>query len=87
MNYKVNEDYIQKVIGMKDTTDSLGYNMDLLQSYISNNIKNDDDSMMFVLAGYLSAIEDACEEVNIQLDLTYDTIENLIPSVIALAHL
>ena len=87
MEYKVNERYFEKVLEIKNETPALGQDMQAMRSYLSSHVNNDEDSMKFILAGYLDALEEAAELASVELDMTYDTIDNLMPAVIALANI
>ena len=87
MEYKVNERYFEKVLEIKDETAAIGQDMQALRSYLSSHVNTDDDTMRFILAGYLDALEEGAEVASVELDMTYDTIKNLMPAVIALANI
>lgn len=85
MNYKVNERFFEKVLKIKNDTDAIGQNIDELRQYLAVHVNTDEDSLMFIFSGYLQAMEEGAEMANVELDMTYDTIENVMPAVIALA--
>lgn len=87
MEYKVNERFFEKVLEIKKETNVIGQDIDALRRYVSSHINTDDDSIKFIFAGYLDSLEEGAEMVSVDLDMTYDTIDNLIPAIIALANI
>ncbi|SFO38485.1 hypothetical protein SAMN05216515_1377 [Eubacterium pyruvativorans] len=87
MDYKVNERYLEKVIEIKNATDEFAFDEDKLAKYISSHITTDDDGVKFIFAGYLDAIEKAADEASLELDMTYDTLPNLMPATIMMTHM
>lgn len=87
MDYVVNERFLEKVLKIKNDTDAIGQNIDELRQYMAAHVNTDEDSLMFIFSGYLQAIEEGAELANVKLDMTYDTIENVIPALISLANI
>lgn len=87
MEYKVKERFFEKVLEIKKETNAIGQDIDALRRYVSSHINTDDDSIKFIFAGYLDSLEEGAEMVSVDLDMTYDTINNLIPAIIALANI
>lgn len=87
MEYTVNERFIEKVLEIKNDTDAIGQDIDALRSYLASHVNTDDDSVKFIFSGYLGALEEGAELASVDLDMTYDTIGNLIPATIALANI
>lgn len=87
MEYKVNERFFEKVLEIKNDTNSIGQDLDELRRYLSSHINTDDDSIRFIFSGYLDALEEGAELAAVDLDMTYDTISNLMPAVVALANI
>lgn len=85
MNYKINERFFEKVLKIKKDTDDIGEDIDELRRYLATHANTDEESLMFIFSGYLRAMEEGAELANVKLDMTYDTIENVMPAVIATA--
>ena len=85
MEYVVNERYFEKVLEIKKATE--GYSDEQLKQYIGANINTDDDIVRGVFSGYLDAMENGARIAKVELDMTYDTLDGVIPATIALAHL
>lgn len=77
MNYKVNSDYVKKVIEIKDASTGYMTDPDKLQAYIIENITTDELIQQFSLSGFLSILEDAADYQGVEFDLTYDTAQNI----------
>lgn len=77
MDYKVNSDFVKKVIEIKDSSTGFMEDMAELQSFINENITSDELIEQFSLSGFLSMIEDAADFQGVELDLTYDTAQNI----------
>ena len=87
MEYTVNERFFEKVLEIKNDTDAIGQDIDALRSYLASHVNTDDDSIKFIFSGYLDALEEGAERASADLDMTYETIGNLMPAVIALANI
>ena len=87
MEYKVNQRFFEKVLKIKNDTNVIGQNIDEMRQYMSSHINTDEDSLMFIFSGYLQAMEEGAELANVKLDMTYDTIEGVMPAVIAIANI
>lgn len=87
MDYKVNERFFERILEIKTETNKIGQDSDAITKYYLSSVNTDDDSVKFILAGYLDAIEDGAELANVTLDMTYDTANNIMPAIIALANL
>ena len=87
MEYKVKERYFEKVLEIKAETNIGSKNFEELRHYVSSHINTDDDSVKFIFSGYLGALEEGAELAAVNLDMTYDTVDNLMPAVIALANI
>lgn len=87
MNYKINERFFEKVLKIKNDTDAIGQNIDELRHYMAAHINTDEDSLLLIFSGYLQSMEEGAELANVKLDMTYDTIESVMPAVIALANI
>lgn len=87
MNYVVNERFFEKVLQIKNETDAIGQNFDELRQYLAAHVNTDEDSLIFIFSGYLQAMEEAAELANVELDMSYDTIENVMSTVMALANI
>ncbi len=87
MDYKVNGRYLEKVLEIKKATDEIASDEDKLAKYISSHITTNDDGVRFIFAGYLDAIEKAADEANLELDMTYDTLPNLMPATVMMTHM
>lgn len=87
MDYKVNERFFEKVLEIKNDTNIIGQDIDVLKRYLTSHLYTDDDSIKFIFSGYLDALEEGAKLSAGDLDMTYDTIGNLIPAVIALANI
>ena len=87
MDYKVNSSYFEKVLEMKNETCEFGMNQQKYQDYIRENIKSNNDTVRFFFSGYLKAMEEAAQIANVELDMTYETLGNVRPVIIALADL
>lgn len=87
MDYKVNARFVERVLEIKEATHDIAEDMDSLRRFIDSNIHSEEDRVKFILAGYMDAMEDAANLANVDLDMTYETAGNLMPALIALAHL
>lgn len=87
MEYKVNERFFEKVLKIKSDSDAIGQNIDELRQYLAAHVNTDEDSLMFIFSGYLQAMEEGAELANVELDMSYDTIKNVLPALIALANI
>ena len=87
MNYLVNERFFERVLEIKDETSKIGQDSDAMEKYFVSSVNTDDDAIRFIFAGYLDAMEDGAELANVPLDMTYDTANNIMPAIIALANL
>lgn len=87
MEYKVNSSYFEKVLVMKNETCEFGMNQQKLQDYIRENVKSNNDTVRFFFSGYLKAMEEAAQIAKVELDMTYETLGNVRPVIIALADL
>ena len=87
MEYKVKERYFERVLEIKAETNKIGQDKDAMTKYFVSSVNTDDDSIKFIFAGYLDAMEDGARLANVELDMTYETAKNLMPAVIALANL
>ena len=77
MNYKVNSDFVKKVIEIKDSSTGFMEDMGELQAFINENITTDELMEQFLLSGFMSMLEDAAKYQGVELDLTYDTAQNI----------
>ena len=87
MDYIVNERFIERVLEIKADTDAIAENNDEIVRYLSSNIHSEEDGIRFIFSGYLDAMESGAKLAKADLDMTYETASNLMPSVIMLAHL
>ena len=87
MKYEVNERFFERVLEIKAETSKIGQDKDAMTKLFVSAVNTDDDSIRFIFAGYLDAIEDGAGLANMELDMTYETAKNIMPSVIALANL
>ena len=87
MEYVVNERFFERVLEIKAETDAIAEDNDEIVRYVSSNIRSEEDGIRFVFSGYLHAMESGAKLAKVDLDMTYDTVSNLMPSVIMLAHL
>ena len=87
MKYEVNERFFERVLEIKAETSKIGQDKDAMTKFFVSSVNTDDDSIRFIFAGYLDAIEDGAGLANMELDMTYETAKNIMPSVIALANL
>ena len=89
MDYKINSQFFEDVLAMKWDKDENNLYADptKLRQYIKDNITSPKASIKFYFSGYLQAIEDAAAIANVELDMTYETIENLKPVIYALSDL
>lgn len=85
MDYKVKERYFEKVVEIKQATDDMDEQQ--LDQYISSRLNSDDDFVKFILSGYLHAIEDGAKVAKVELDMTYDTLPDVMRAIIAMANL
>ena len=85
MNYKVNSSFVKKVIEIKDASTGYMTDPDELQAYISENITTDELIQQFSLSGFLSILEDAADYQGVELDLTYDTAQNIRDALVGIA--
>ena len=85
MNYKVNSSFVKKVIEIKDVSTGYMTDPDELQAYISENITTDELIQQFSLSGFLSILEDAADYQGVELDLTYDTAQNIRDALVGIA--
>ena len=84
MNYQVNSDYIQKVLEIIEEDKSFSGDAKAYQELVSKSFSTSEGAIQRILAGYLQSLEEAVEASNLELDLTYDTVQNI---PIALASL
>ena len=61
MNYKVNSDFVKKVIEIKDSSTGFMEDMGELQAFINENITTDELMEQFLLSGFMSMLEDAAK--------------------------
>ena len=87
MDYKVNSDYFEKVLEIENETREFGMNQQKLQDYIRENVKSNNDTVRFFFSGYLKAMEEAAQKAKVELDMTYETLDNVRLVIIALADL
>lgn len=87
MEYVVNERFFERVLEIKADTDAIMGNHDETIKYIASNIRSEEDGLKLVFSGYLDAMESGAKLAKVDLDMTYETASNLMPSVIMLAHL
>ena len=89
MDYKINSQFFEDVLAIKRDEDENNLYADptKLRQYIKDNITSPKASIKFYFSGYLQAIEDAATIANVELDMTYETIENLKPVIYALSDL
>ena len=59
----------------------------MLRQYIRENITSPTDSVKFFFSGYLQALEEGARNAKVELDMTYDTLNNVKPALIALADI
>lgn len=85
MDYKVNERYFERVLDIKKATDDL--NEEQATQYLTSITNSEDDIIRFIFAGYLHAMESGAKIANVVLDMTYETLPNIIPATTALAYL
>ena len=87
MEYVVNERFIERVLEIKADTDAIAGNDNETVRYITSNIHSEEDGIRLIFSGYLDAMESGAKLAKVDLDMTYETVSNLMPSVIMLAHL
>jgi hypothetical protein len=87
MEYVVNERFFERVLEIKADTDAIVGNNDETIRYIASNIRSEEDAIKLIFSGYLDAMENGAKLAKVDLDMTYETAQNLMPSVIMLAHL
>ena len=87
MDYTVNEHFFERVLEIKADTDAFAGDKDAVVRYVSSNIRSEEDGIRFVFSGYLDAMESGAKLAKVDLDMTYETAQNLMPSIIMLAHL
>ena len=87
MDYKVNERFFERILEIKAETNKIGQNEEAMTKYFVSTVNTDDDGIKFIFAGYLDAMEDGAGLANVELDMTYETVKNLMPAIIALANL
>jgi hypothetical protein len=71
---------------MKAETFDIGSDKSAITKYILSNINTDDDTVKFIFSGYLDAIEEGAGLAGVDLDMTYDTANNIMPAIITLAN-
>ena len=72
-------EYIRKIAGMMPC--SAG---ELFFKY-GSRMQDPDVAMKVIMTGYMQSFEEVCQTVGIDLDLTYDTAENLTPALMTFA--
>lgn len=89
MEYKINSQFFEDVLELKHEKEVKNLYADRmkLRQYIKENINTPKASIKFYFSGYLQAIEDAAGIVNVNLDMTYATLDNLKPAIYALTDL
>ena len=89
MEYKVKSQFFEDVLAMKHEKEANNLYADQtkLRQYIKENITSPKASIKFYFSGYLKAIEDAAGVADVNLDMTYETLDNLKPTIYALTDL
>ncbi len=87
MKYKINSPFVEKVIEIKDESTGFMEDPAELSAYIDENITTIELEEQFSLSGFLSIIEDAALYQDLELDLTYDTAQNIRDSLVGIAAL
>jgi len=85
MDYTINERYFERVVEIKTATDDL--NEEKAAQYLISITNSEDDIIRGIFAGYLHAMESGAQIANVLLDMTYETLPNIIPATTALAYL
>ena len=86
MEYKVNERYFERVLEIMNETEDMGKDEAQIMRYIATHIGTSiEEGMRFSLSGNLSDIEKGAGDAGVVLDMTYETIGNIIPAIVALA--
>ena len=86
MEYLVKNSLFLHILKVKDETCNLESEK-AYREFMAKNVKTDDDLIIMIFSGYLDAMEDGAEVAHVKLDMTYETIGNVIPATIALANL
>ena len=87
MNYKVDSDYVKRVLEIKKETESFIHDPVKTRQYINEQLSTDNEHIQLAISGYLDSLEKAAEMAGVELDLTYDTISSLPVALTALAML
>ena len=82
MEYKVKSQFIEDVLALKHEKEvkNLYADRTKLRQYIKENINTPKASIKFYFSGYLQAIEDAAGVADVNLDMTYESLDNLKPA-------
>lgn len=85
MKYVTNERYFERVLEIKTATDDL--NEEQAAQYLISITNSDDDIIRGIFAGYLHAMESGAVIAKVELDMTYETLPNVMLATTALAYL
>ena len=87
MEYKTTARFVERVLEIKEETNDIAGDEKAMGRYVASNIHSEEDGIKLIFAGYLDAMESGAKLAKVDLDMTYDTACNLMPSIITLAHL
>ena len=85
MDYKVNERFFEKVLDIKKEMDNL--TDEQAGQFFMSRARSDDDIITGIFSGYLDAMERGAEIAKVELDMTYDTLPDVMRATMALAYL
>lgn len=85
MDYKVNERFFERVLDIKKETDNL--TDEQAGQYLISRVRSDEDIITGIFSGYLHAMERGAEIAKVEIDMTYDTLPDIMRAITALAYL
>ena len=87
MTYITNSEYVKTVLEIKDKYNEIYDDYSKMEKFIKEKINTEEAQIQLAISGYLKSLEDGAEAAGVELDLTYDTVQNLHAALASLALL